>query len=420
MISLDDAGNKTGETTGKFTVASAPPLVISGVEDEAGTLNTNFQTNDGNPTFVGTTSANGKIQLDIEGGTYTATADNTGAWKVTVNNAIVASASINYTITATNVAGAQSTKSGQIAIDVGAPTNLTGGLSADSLVTGTTNVTLSQSPTFSGTTIPSGVVSLTLNSVTTKATANAAGEWSITHPNADLTDGSHAYSISVMDSFGNSIETPLTGDIIVDAVKPETTVALSATTDTGIVGDNITMNTQPTLVGQTEVGASVVIEVGGSQYPATVLPDGAWHFTFPSALSEGENTISLLVTDQYGLSNTIQTTFTVTTTLPDAPSVTVEDSRDGVYISDSTPSFSGTTVANGIITFVINGRTFTTTAGEDGQWQFELPNYAALPTGTYQYQVTSTSPSGAKSQVTAGNVISDPTHCKTCSGFKQW
>ena len=99
------------------------------------------------------------------------------------------------------------------------------------------------------------------------------------------------YTIAV-DAAGNTEEAPAEPDaqtFIPDMIPPPITVALDPASDSGAVGDGVTNDSTPTLVGNTEPLATVIVEVTGSitfTLQTQADEDGAWAITL-----EGENVL---------------------------------------------------------------------------------------------------------------------------------
>jgi len=96
------------------------------------------------------------------------------------------------------------------------------------------------------------------------------------------------------------------------------TGALTATApnDSGVVGDNTTNDTTPTLNGKVPSGSTATVTLNGQTYPVTVNPDGTWSFTNPTNLPDGTYTPQLNVTTNGVTTTTPITPFTIDTTPP--------------------------------------------------------------------------------------------------------
>ena len=139
--------------------------------------------------------------------------------------------------------------------------------------------------------LPNGTFSLT----TTRVNQLSGGT---------LTDGTHTLHLLATDSRGNSTVSDFT--FTLDRQAPVIAgFGLSAGSDTGTVGDNITGAAKVLLTGATEIGATLTLGT------TSVLATGAGTFQIPDvALTNGANLLSLTSTDVAG--NASQAALTVT------------------------------------------------------------------------------------------------------------
>ncbi|MDH6006799.1 Ig-like domain-containing protein, partial [Vibrio splendidus] len=151
---------------------------------------------------------------------------------------------------------------------------------------------------------------------------------------------SRTQSLSLLDAF-RSIDQPdslgTDSETIGDTTAPDAP-ALTLDTDSGSAADDFLTNDGSFTVGGTEDGATV-------EY----LVDGNWTTTAPVP-TEGDNTITVRQTDAAGnTSGSSELTFTLDTTAPDAPALTL-DTDSGSAADD----------------FLTNDGSFTVGGTEDG------------------------------------------------------
>ncbi|MEW5851248.1 MAG: DUF4215 domain-containing protein [Myxococcota bacterium] len=137
-----------------------------------------------------------------------------------------------------------------------------------------------------------------------------------------LTHGTHTYRVFATDEAGNADSTPATHTWTVDLVGPDTLL-------TSPTQGSTTRQTQPSITGETEAGATVTILVDGNTV-ATRTADGSGNFSYAlsaaQALGQGPHTASASATDSVGNVGALTSVdFTVdvtgpTVTLTDAPS----------------------------------------------------------------------------------------------------
>jgi hypothetical protein len=145
--------------------------------------------------------------------------------------------------------------------------------------------------------------------------ADEDGNWSITADSLD--DGTYTPLITVTDAAGNQSDviegTPFTVDTVVDTFTGGLTH--DETNDTGASAtDGITNNSQPTLSGVAEAGATVVVDINNQKYETQADDTGAWQVALDQVLPDGDYTPSITVTDLAGNTSTQDgETFTVDT-----------------------------------------------------------------------------------------------------------
>jgi len=397
----DSAGNIGTATASAFLVDTT--LAITGdlaVSSDSGTSNSDYLTNITNPSFVGTATAGATVTMVLNSKTYTAVADATGAWVITVPaRDTLTNGTYTPQVTATDVAG-NSTSLSVHAITVNTSNVVTGGLdpASDSGISHTDNYTSVNLPTFSGTTSAGALVTLIVNAKSYSATADASGAWTFTLPTTDLLpDGTYIAQIRAVDVEGNAatLQTP--------TIHINTSVAvtggLSYLTDSGSnSNDRITDITTPTIAGTTEAGATVVLTLHGKTYNAVANASGAWSVAIPTsdALGDGVYGMTVTATDLAGNTATANTLpFTVKTTSvftggldPASDNATNSGSNTGATNSDghttiATPNFKGTSDASATIQLSINNKSYTTVADANGNWNIMVPAVDALAAGSY-------------------------------------
>ncbi|MEI8618136.1 Ig-like domain-containing protein [Pseudoalteromonas sp. B193] len=128
---------------------------------------------------------------------------------------------------------------------------------------------------------------------------------------ADLSEGDFTVTASVSDTAGNSSMATVTGTV--DLTAPSVTINNIADTN----------DTTPTLTGSTqglasgsEVTLTVTDNLGAEQQLVTTISaDGTWSIEIPTALSEGDFTVTANVSDNAGNAAQDSQLGTVDTTL---------------------------------------------------------------------------------------------------------
>ena len=87
---------------------------------------------------------------------------------------------------------------------------------------------------------------------------------------------------------------------------PTPTIGLTTNSDSGLIGDGITSDTDPTFVGVAEEGSKVTVQINGKTAGTVLASDngaganGVWTFTPPAALAAGDYTITATSVDVAG------------------------------------------------------------------------------------------------------------------------
>ncbi|MBP1020203.1 Ig-like domain-containing protein, partial [Serratia fonticola] len=251
-------------------------------------------------------------------------------------------------------------------------------------------------------------VTLTLNGKTYTAVVQPDGSWSASLPAADLqalSDGSHNLVATLTDTAGNS--TSVTHSINVDANPanlPTISVGVFAGND---IIDGAEVKTAQTLSGTTahvEAGQTVTITLNGKTYTATVLADGSWSTSVPTAdlalLANGQTTITATVSDSAGNPASASHDVTVDTNLSGL-SIAVIAGDDKLNLAESllplTINGGSANLATGAtVTVTLNGKTYTGTTLADGSWSVTVPaaDLALLADGTATVTVTAVDQAG--------------------------
>jgi len=409
QVVANRGGGATDSTAVAFSVTidtnpPTAPVARLDASSDSGTRGDSL-TNDSTPTISGTGNPGDRIAVSVGGtsiGTTTVLAD--GTWALTPTTAFAAGTRA-VSVTATDAAGNVSTAVAfNLTIDLTAPAAPTAILdpTSDSGTTGD-NRTNDTTPTISGTATAGDLISLTLPGSTTplQATAAADGRWSIT-PTTPLALGSNTLTVTASDAAGNvSAATNLV--LLIDTTGPQApTVQLQAASDSGVLGDFITNDTTPTLVGTGTPGETIRAALpGGRTLTTTVAANGSWSLTPTTALVSGANSISVTATSPGGnVSAPTIVSVVIDTTAPAAPTLQLDAVSDtgttgDNRTNDTTPTLSGNGVAGDTITITLPTGTLTTTVAANGTWT-ATPS-TPLATGTQSITARATDAAGNSS-----------------------
>jgi hypothetical protein len=285
------------------TAAPAPALTGLTPATDTGSSQTDGITRDTIPVLMGTGQAGDTVTLydgtEIIGTTIVGA---NGSWTLTPTSPL-ADGTHELTATQTDAAGNVSPASAPITvvIETSAPAPAITGLTPAESGGRTDDAT----PTVMGTGEPGAVVTLYdgTREIGT-VTVGANGTWSlpITSP---LSDGAHSLTATQTDPAGNLSppSAPLAVDVEMPPVRPAIT-GITPASDTGVIGDGMTSDREPVLVGTAAAGSLVTI-FDGTTAIGTVTADaaGQWRFTPATGLSDGEHAFSAIATDAAGVSS---------------------------------------------------------------------------------------------------------------------
>ncbi|PUE05948.1 hypothetical protein B9Z51_16985, partial [Limnohabitans sp. T6-5] len=385
---------------------AAPAAILDPISD-SGTQG-DKATTDTTPTLSGTGVPGDTITVkDPQGNVIaTATVQPNGTWAATPVNPLPLGLN-NLSVTETNPQGATSAPTA-LPITIQAETIAAPGAKLDlSSDTGTVgdSTTTDTTPTLSGTGVPGDTIAVKDPQGNVIATATVApdGTWSAT-PTSALPLGLQNLSVVQTSPTGiASAPTPLPITIVAPAAGV-LTAALSGPSDSGVVGDNTTNDTTPTLTGTGTPGDTVSITNAAGQViaTATVQPDGTWAATPTTALPAGTNPLTVVATNPAGqitASNVLPIAIVIDPIAPAAPGAILDPISDSGTVgdkatTDNTPTLSGTgTPGDTIAVKDPAGNVIATaTVQPDGTWA-ATPT-TPLPLGTNNLSVVETDPAG--------------------------
>ncbi|MDP2595027.1 Ig-like domain-containing protein [Alteromonas stellipolaris] len=389
----DAAGNSASTSQTGTVDTNSPNLTLAPLGDD----------NDTTPTISGTTDlpAGSTVTLSVTDAlgntqTFTATVDGSGNFSVDVPNPL-AEGEYSVTATATDANGNTAT-----ATETGGNIDITSPL-VNLDAQGSTNDT---TPTISGNTdqAPGSSVSITVtdsagNTQTFDTVVKNDGTFSVDVP-AELADGDFTVTATVTDDAGNQDSASTQGNI--DTAAP--TLSL----DPQDIGNDIT----PLISGTTDLpqGSTVTLIVtdslGNQQTIETVVDEnGAFSVEVPSALAEGNYTVTATAVDDNG--NTASVTENGGIVDTTAPSLSLNPVGSG---NDPTPTLSGSTdlpegsvVSLTVVDSAGNTQTINTLVDANGNFSVDVPQELA----DGDYTVTASAEDGAGNEVTdneTGNI----------------
>ncbi|EPZ8355215.1 Ig-like domain-containing protein [Enterobacter hormaechei] len=408
-VSVTDAAGNTGSGTHNVTVDTGLPSVSFNAISDDNVLNA---VEKGQDLSVSGTSANlaegTQVTVTLNGKNYTATTAADGTWSLTVPAADLAGlgqASYTLNATATNGVGNSVSNSANLLVDTALPTVTINTVAGDNVINA---AEVAAGQTLSGTVANAeagNTVTVAIGGHSYTATVQNNLSWSVNVPSDVLTalgNGSLSVTATVTNGHGNTG----TGEreIAIDANLPGLRV------DT-VAGDDV-LNTiehaQNLIVSGSSdglaTGTALTVTVNGKDYAATVLADGTWRAAIPSTDVSAwpEGTVKISVTGDSAAGNPITISHDVTVDLATvAISINALATDDVINAAEKGADLvlSGVTTnveAGQTVTISLNGRIYTTTVDDSGNWTYTVPSadLAGLKDGDASVQVSVTNVNG--------------------------
>ncbi|WP_419716384.1 Ig-like domain-containing protein [Enterobacter asburiae] len=407
-VSVTDRSGNTGSSSLDVVVNTVTPVLAINTLAADDVINA---TEKGEDLLLSGTSNQPEgttITVTLNGIQYTATADASGNWSVTVPaSAVSALGEAHYTVTAsvTDSAGNSASTSHDVLVDSSLPVVTIDTLAGDNIVNAA-EVAAGQTLTGKVTNAaPGDTVTIILGGQTYTATVQDDLTWSLPLSESQLTalgNGDLTVSASVTNAHGNTGSS--SHDFTIDAQLPGLRI------DT-VAGDdviNVIEHAQNLIVSGTSTdlaaGSTVTVTINGKDYSATVLADGTWQAAVPAAdvsqWADGSLDIKASAQDASGNPVTIGTVVDVDL----APvAITISSVTDDNVLNAAEKGqdllLSGTTSsveAGQTVTITFAGKTYTTTVDANGDWTWTVPaaDLSGLKDGDASVQVTVTSVNG--------------------------
>ncbi|EOZ1514097.1 Ig-like domain-containing protein [Enterobacter hormaechei] len=407
--SVTDAAGNTGSGTHNVTVDTGLPSVSFNAISDDNVLNA---VEKGQDLSVSGTSANlaegTVVTVTLNGKNYTATTAADGTWSLTVPAADLAGlgqASYTLNATATNGVGNSVSSSANLLVDTALPTVTINTVAGDNVINA---AEVAAGQTLSGTVANAeagNTVTVTIGGHSYTATVQNNLSWSVNVPSDVLTalgNGSLSVTATVTNGHGNTG----TGEreIAIDANLP----GLRVNTVAGDDVVNTIEHAQNLIVSDSSdglaPGTALTVTVNGKDYAATVLADGTWSAAIPSTDVSAwpEGTVKISVTGDSAAGNPITISHDVTVDLATvAISINALATDDVINAAEKGADLvlSGVTTnveAGQTVTISLNGRIYTTTVDDSGNWTYTVPSadLAGLKDGDASVQVSVTNVNG--------------------------
>ena len=407
-VSVTDRSGNTGSTSLDVVVNTVTPVIAISTLAADDVINATEKGEDLQISGTSNQPEGTTITVTLNGIHYTATADASGNWSVTVPAAHVSAlGEANYTVTAnvTDSVGNSASTSHDVLVDSSLPVVTIDTLAGDNIVNAA-EVAAGQTLTGKVTNAaPGDTVTITLGGQTFTATVQDDLTWSLPLTQSQLTalgNGDLTVSASVTNAHGNTGSSSL--DFTIDAQLPGLRI------DT-VAGDdviNVIEHAQNLIVSGTSTdlaaGSAVTVTINGKAYSATMLADGSWQAAVPAAdvsqWADGALDIKASAQDASGNPVAIGTVvdvdlapvaITISSVTDDNVLNAAEKGQDLVLSGTSSNVEAGQTVT---ITFA--GKTYTTTVDANGDWTWTVPaaDLSGLKDGDASVQVSVTNVNG--------------------------
>jgi len=330
----------------------------------------------------------------------TVTAGKNGVWSYTLTD--LPNGAHSFTAAQSDLAGnlsAPSAASSMTVITGESPPGV--GLVTDTGISQTDHITSNDA--LKGTAAAGAAVTISEGATTLgTTTADGSGNWTFT-PSA-LAQGTHALTVTAVDSAGNTASSAFSFTLDTSTAAP----AVALVSDTGTsANDHITSS--DALKGMAEAGATVTI-YEGSTVLGTAITDSSGHWSFtPTPLIDGAHALTFSATDVAG--NTATSTFDFTLDTSTAvPTIALSNDTgasaiDGITCNDA---LKGAAEAGATVTVKEGTNTLgTAIADSSGNWTLTP---AGLTDGTHTLTVSASDVAGNVSAQTGILTFTLDTH----------
>jgi hypothetical protein len=335
----------------------------------------------------GTCEAGLTVTVTLNNKVYTATADNSGEWSLTIPSGdllLLSDDPVQVGVSVTDTAGntTEQVLDLDVAINV-LPVLQFGTLFADGLlneaealaagvISGTSNLALGTA------------VEVHIGDLTFTGTVAAGGVWSVNIPAGELSvlpDGALQVSVNAVDAAGNPGSASANLDVLINNLP---TVTINQPFGDGLL-NALEAGVNQIITGTTGItgaGQTMTLTIGNLTIIPTVGLDGNWQATLTPlqllALGDGSHTISVTVTDRAGNEDTNTLAFSAIVDNLPAPQINLAFTDGIINAAEALAGgvLSGITGATGAgqrVSVNINGTGYQATVEVNGDWSLELP-----------------------------------------------
>ncbi|WJM81528.1 Ig-like domain-containing protein [Pectobacterium brasiliense] len=413
VTAQDAAGNQAGKTFVSPTDFTAPTLTIGTI---AGDDTINLVESQSNQTVNGTASiseAGRTVVITFDGQFYTGVVGTDGNWSINLPTAALRGmADGSYKLSASLTDAVGNTVSVEKSIELSAdpafqPTIFVNAFVDENNVINAADLRVSQLLTGSSSNVETGqVATILLNKKFYFATIQSGGNWSVEIPAehmAELSEGTVSISAQVADLAGNTGNHEIWSSI--DTSNDSISISIVAL-DNQI---NRLEASQPLTISGSTVnvtpGESVTVTLNGKTYTGTIAANGSWSVTIESsdmlALPDGTATITASVANPGDIPVTASRNIDIH--INNLPQPTIDQPfGDGILNIIESANGQNLTGKTGItgggqsVIVTLNGKTYTATVDNQGNWSAALPatDLQSLPSGVQTIHVEATDIAG--------------------------
>ncbi|WP_420703388.1 Ig-like domain-containing protein [Enterobacter ludwigii] len=406
QVSVTNVNGNSASAGREYSVDTTAPTVTIDIVSDNNIINASEAQQDLVVNGITNAEAGQTVTVTLNGKDYTTAVQADGSWSLSVPSTDLSGITDgNYTITAavSDKAGNPASVDRDVLVDTTVPQLTIHTVSDDDVIN---SVEHAQALIVTGSVTGAAagdVVTVTINNKSYTATLDAAGNWSVGVPAADvnaLAAGDHTITATLTDKAGNS--NSATHDVAVNLTAPVLTI--DTVSDDDVI--NSTEKTQDlTLTGTASglaAGAIVTVMLNGKAYSATVDDNGLWRATVPAdqvgALGEAIYTLTASATDAVGNSTSVTHTVNVESVLPGVTINTVagDDIINTAELATG-QTLSGTVVnaeAGNTVTVTLGGNTLTATVQDDLTWSVNVPQSVLTALGNGELTVTASVTNG--------------------------
>ncbi|RTM34462.1 Ig-like domain-containing protein, partial [Enterobacter hormaechei subsp. xiangfangensis] len=385
QVSVTNVNGNAASSSQAFSVDTAAPAVTINTISGDNMLNAAEAAQDLTLSGTSTAEAGQTVTVTFNGNQYTAQVQANGSWTLDVPAADlvgIADGSAAVTATVSDKAGNPASAGASVLVDTTVPQITFNSVAGDDIVNIAEH---GQALIVSGkvTGAQAGdVITLTLNGKDYTAMLDAAGNWSVGVPAADvgaLVNGDQTISATLTDKAGNSTSATHAFDVSLTAPV----IAINTLAVDDVI--NATEKGQDLLISGTSNqpdGTHITVTLNGISYAATTDASGNWSVTVPaanvSALGEASYSVTASVTDTAGNSANTSHSVLVDSALPQVtinPVATDDVINAAEVASGQTLSGKVSGAASGdTVTIGIGGNTYTATVQDDLSWAVNVPS----------------------------------------------